>query len=98
MALCGMRGSLCRDALRNLARRLSCGLYSLCRGTSTGGSTGGGRTDALDPRLGVPKYRVDAGCCGLSTRATTCPSFCVLLLALSKMVPSLLQKGAWQSS
>lgn len=43
MALCGMSGSLWRDALRNLARRLSWGLYSLCLGTSTGGSTGGER-------------------------------------------------------
>lgn len=43
MALCGMSGSLWRDALRNLARRLSWGLYSLCLGTSTGGSTKGER-------------------------------------------------------
>lgn len=56
MALCGSRGSLCREALRNLASRLSCALYSLCRGTSTGGSTAGetGRGGALGAEGGAP--------------------------------------------
>lgn len=47
--MCGMSGSAWREALRNLARRLSCGLYSLCRGTSTGGSTAGRGARAVSP-------------------------------------------------
>lgn len=42
--MCGMWGSFC-PRLRNCARRLCWGLYSLCLGTSTGGRTGKGERE-----------------------------------------------------
>lgn len=60
-----MRGSLCREALRNLARRLSCGLNSLCRGTSTGGSTGGAKNRRVRSSARPPEHRADAAACPL---------------------------------
>ena len=46
MAFWGISGSLCKEALRNLASRLCWGLNSLCRGTNTGGSTEEGQGEA----------------------------------------------------